>query len=128
MARRDYTKPATIDMSKSNDSTEPITIVGKPKIFISLPMNGLTDEEIHIEMNRIASKFKEKYDIIDTFIQEESPHDSSNNSGVWYLGRSIQLLSSADIVVFHKNWTSARGCMVEHRICELYNIPYIEMI
>lgn len=128
MTRRDYTKPTTIDMSKSQDSTEPTTVVEKPKMFISLPMNGLTDEEVHNEINRIASKFKEKYDIIDTFIQEESPHGSSNNSGVWYLGRSIQLLSSANIVVFHKNWSSARGCVVEHRICELYNIPYIEMI
>ena len=128
MARRDYTKPTTIDMSKSNDSTESTLKPNKQKIFISLPMNGLTEKEVRNELNKIASKFKENYDIIDTFIQEESPHGSSNNSGVWYLGRSIQLLSSADIVVFHKNWNSARGCVAEHRICELYNIPYIEMI
>lgn len=32
-------------------------------------------------------------------------------------------MSGADLVVFAPDWHTARGCRIEHLVCELYGIP-----
>ena len=95
------------------------------KIFISQPMNGKSDEYIKHERAIITEKtrqfVKEKdpdsnIEVIDSFFTTESPNP------VHYLGRSIMKLSEADLAVFSKDWESARGCVIEHTICEAYSI------
>ena len=63
------------------------------------------------------------FSLIDTFSKEEAPEINVPN--LWYLGDSIRLLGTADLVIFDKDWRKARGCRVEHAICELYGIPYM---
>lgn len=100
------------------------------KLFISLPMRGLDISEIRLTMNdirhTIESSFNEPFELIDTVI-EETPKSDVLDDGSWYLGQSIQLLSTADICVFHPGWRDARGCIIEHMVCALYNIPYVDM-
>lgn len=100
------------------------------KLFVSLPMRGLEISEIRLMMNdihhTIESSFNEPFELIDTII-EETPTSDVLDDGPWYLGQSIQLLSTADICVFHPGWRDARGCIIEHMICALYNIPYVDM-
>lgn len=97
------------------------------RVFISQPMNGKTDEEINNRRKEIIEAIKNRYlneniefiySVIDDKIDE-----TVNNIPVWYLGKSILLLSTATLVCFDKNWTHARGCKIEHKICEEYNIP-----
>ena len=134
MVRRDYTKPGTADAGITGD--RPITMhsvkteVPKDikKIFISLPMSDRSEVDVLEEIKFISDKFKENYEIIDSYHQEEDPNGVDRYSGVWYLGNSIKLMRTADIVVFSKNWATARGCIIEHMVCERYDIPFIEMI
>ena len=131
--RTDYTKASkkTAEINNDTDKTlhkEPKTTQDKPRLFISLPMNGRDEADILNELKYIGDKFKENYNIIDSYHQEDDPNGIDRYSGVWYLGYSIQLMRTANLVVFAKNWTRARGCIIEHRVCELYDIPYIEMI
>lgn len=134
--RTDYTK-ASKKTAEINDNIDTDKIIEKAaseiklekqKLFISLPMNGRSEDDILSELEFIGNKFKAYYDIIDSYHQEDDPNGIDKYSGVWYLGRSIQLMRTANLVVFAKTWTSARGCIIEHRVCELYDIPYIEMI
>jgi len=46
---------------------------------------------------------------------------------VYCLGESIKLMEDADIAVFAPGWENARGCRIEHKICEEYNIYYMEI-
>lgn len=93
------------------------------KVFISIPMNGKSDSQIHSEMNDIKNKLSEMYDdyeILDSFITE------TYDSPLMYLAKSIETLSKADVAFFAKGWESARGCMIERLCCEQYGIPIIE--
>ena len=99
------------------------------KVFISQPMNGLSDLKIGKDRARVIEKlYNEGYKpdeitIIDTYIEENAPDNV--NSGLWYLGKSLELLSGADIAVFAKSWRNARGCQIEFKCAKEYGISYI---
>lgn len=92
------------------------------KAFISQPMNGKTDEEILKERQKakdaITLRFGEEVEFIDSFFQE-APYDAKP---LWYLGKSLQMMSEADVVCFVGDWEEARGCRMEHRAAVSYGI------
>ena len=100
------------------------------KVFISQPMNGRSSEEIKVEREYLAYKIEEYYkheekdpvQVIDSFIKD-APQDANS---LWFLGKSLELLSTADIAVFAKGWRSARGCVIEHECAVAYGIETIE--
>ena len=88
------------------------------KIFISQPMKDRTTEEIMRERDEIMAKWTNKsVEFIDSFFCE--PGKNSTDS----LGKSISLMSDADLVVFAPGWENARGCKVEHQVAGYYGIP-----
>ena len=96
------------------------------KVFISQPMAGLDELEIFAVRNQICNKF----DINDEEIIENYKKDVPTkdvNTNVWCLGDSIRSMAFANLVIFAPGWEEARGCMIEHDICTLYEIPFIEM-
>ena len=98
------------------------------KLFISQPMRGLTDEEILKVREEIRIRAEktigEPVELIDSFI-EDCPGEINKSIPVWYLGKSIQLLSQADIVYFGDDWRNARGCKIEYEIAIAYGIKVI---
>jgi hypothetical protein len=99
------------------------------KLFISQPMRGLTDEQIlqarEIIRIKAEQQIGEKVELIDSFISEY-PGEINKSIPVWYLGKSIQFLSQADIAYFGGDWFNARGCKIEHEIAKEYGIDRIE--
>lgn len=99
------------------------------KLFISQPMRGLTDEEILKTREEIKIKAEEKLgepmELIDSFISEY-PGEINKSIPIWYLGKSIQFLSQADIAYFGGDWRNARGCKIEHEIAKEYGIKIIK--
>lgn len=95
------------------------------KVFISQPMRGKTDKEIKEERLRIVSKISETvtepFEIIDSFF-ESAPHGAKP---LWFLGKSIELLSTADLAYFSKGWENARGCRIEYDCAVAYLIETI---
>ena len=97
------------------------------KLFISQPMRDKTDEEIKSERNDIIGKVKERYpdteiEVIDSFF-ENAPHDAKP---LWFLGKSLELLSTADIAYFADGWEEYRGCSIEHKCAIEYGINIIQ--
>lgn len=101
-----------------------------PKLFVSLPMRGRTEEEVREEMAELNdicnNEYQTKFELIESFEHGNPPSDIPNES-VWYLGKSIVSLSEADLVIFSSDWANAHGCIVEHIICAFYDIPYVEL-
>lgn len=99
------------------------------KLFISQPMRDFTDEEILKAREEIRVKAEkvigEPVELIDSFISEY-PGEINKSVPVWYLGKSIQFLSQADLAYFGGDWRNARGCKIEHEIAVQYGINRIE--
>ena len=100
------------------------------KLFISQPMKGKTDEEILREREqavREAEKYleengmREEVLVIDSFFQGAPVGARS----LWFLGKSLELLSTADLVYFAKDWEKARGCRIEHLCAVQYELQII---
>lgn len=96
------------------------------KIFISQPMRNLSDEKIKEERDLALKKFTyffEKKYPNETFKVLDSFFDDFNGNGIAFLGKSLlDCLSEADIVIFAPNWSSARGCKIEHDVAVAYGL------
>ena len=95
------------------------------KIFISQPMNGRTDEDILAKRESLIALAKEKYgevEVIDSFTKDP---DLEAKGQIAMLGHSIGMMADADLVVFAKDWTRARGCRVEQQVAKQYEIPIL---
>lgn len=96
------------------------------KLFISQPMAGKTDEEIFAERERAIKAaeelLREPVEVIDSFFRS-APVGAKP---LWFLGKSLELLSDADIAYFAKDWQKARGCKIEHECAVEYGIPRID--
>lgn len=95
------------------------------KLFISQPMNGKTDDEIlAVRANAIQAardSVGEEVEVIDSFFQT-APADARP---LWYLGKSLEPLSTADIAYFAPGWSEARGCRIENLCAKEYGIEKI---
>ncbi len=95
------------------------------KLFISQPMKGKTDEEILAVREKAIKSAEEKLgepvEIIDSFFQS-APVDARP---LWFLGKSLELLSTADVAFFAKGWEDARGCKIENTCAIEYGIDVV---
>lgn len=98
------------------------------KLFVSQPMKDKTDEEILAVREKaiVSAKAKlpagEEVEVIDSFFQN-APADARP---LWFLGKSLELLSTADVAYFAKGWENARGCRIENTCAVEYGIDVIE--
>lgn len=98
------------------------------KLFISQPMSGKADEEILAE-RKVAIKaaeelLREPVEVIDSFFQS----GPVGAKALWFIGKSLEFLSDADIAYFAKDWQKARGCKIEHERAVEYGIPRIDHV
>lgn len=97
------------------------------KVFISQPMKDKTNQEIEQERKEIIEKVERYFgeiELIDSFFKD-APHDAKP---LWFLGKSLELLSNANVIVLGKDWENAKGCRIEHECAIQYGIKivYIE--
>lgn len=96
------------------------------KLFISQPMRGKTDEEILAVREKAIESAKhllgEDVAVIDSFFRN-APAEAKP---LWFLGKSLELLSTADVAYFAPGWEDARGCKIENQCAIEYGITVIE--
>ena len=94
------------------------------KLFISCPMKGRTEEKIRESMaymHRVAETiYRTELDVIPTYITHNPPKNSQHEA-VWFLGKSIELLSQADYFVFLET-DAFMGCNIEKFVALGYDI------
>jgi hypothetical protein len=96
------------------------------KVFISQPMRDKTNEQIMAERQRAINEIVKKYpnttiEVLDSFFKN-APHDVAP---LWFLGKSFEVLSKADIAYFIGEWRQYRGCKMEKMACDEYGIETI---
>ena len=86
------------------------------KVFISQPMNGKTNLEIMRERRELVKELnKQGLEVLNTLLDL-----GDNATSLQYLAKSIEIMNSADIVLFMPNWEKARGCVIEHEVALKY--------
>jgi hypothetical protein len=106
------------------------------KIFISLPMRGLTLKQVkynyeqakmNISNMSLADKDGNIVDCDDLYffdnIQEDLDPETSRSLD--YLSNDVKMLGDADLVYFVSGWEKSRGCNIEYQICKDWDIPMI---
>lgn len=95
------------------------------RLFISQPMRNKTNEEIlAVREKAIKSAEKqlgEKVEVIDSFLTDL--HGKTHP--LYCLAKSLELLSTADVVYFAKGWEEARGCKIENTCAIEYGLPLV---
>ena len=77
----------------------------------------------------MKSKAIKKFDnveFINTIVEDKPPYET-NNEAIWYLGKSIELLSQCDILVCKKNVDGYNGCYIEKEIAKRYGLEIVEV-
>ena len=111
-------------------------------LFISQPMHGIDNDTILKQrsyLRELVELFINttpglmctfKVELIDQFnlpehVSDAVSHMNETQRRLYLLGRSIQRMREADIVLFYGDWNHAKGCKVEYEVCEQYGITNI---
>lgn len=103
------------------------------RLFISQPMRGKTDEEIEREREELIAIAKAVYadrgevEVIDSFFKGGLNVPAGAKAPLYYLSKSLELLATADVAIFAKDWREARGCRIEHECADGYGVARIEL-
>lgn len=107
------------------------TIIGqggiKMRIFYSQPFHGRTQKAIFTERIIVQRYLSTKFNHVDIIDQYHQVKPDNVESKLWYLSNDLVLMDSADLVVFSPDWEKAKGCLVERGVCDIYEIPYMEL-
>ena len=108
----------------------------KKIVFISLPMSGYTKDEIKTQIEQAKMEYLVRFGLAtnDVLFMDNAdpavdinPYASVDQLNVYYLGRALKRIASCHEVFFYGNWKLARGCLVEHYVCDTYKIPFVEV-
>lgn len=103
------------------------------RLFISQPMRGKTDEEIEREREELIAIAKAVYadrgevEVIDSFFKGGLNVPADAKAPLYYLSKSLELLATAGVAIFAKDWREARGCRIEHECADGYGVARIEL-
>jgi hypothetical protein len=95
------------------------------KVFLSHKMSGLSEEEVMQIRQKAIDYLTDKYgqiEVIDNYHHEDAPENAGR---IWHLGTSIRMMEEADAIYFCDGWEYAKGCVIEYKICRLYNLNII---
>lgn len=106
------------------------------KVFVSLPMKGLSNEEIMEAFHKSDTQLKELFDGYDVKVMHQTlgtaiPEDEIRqytHPELYFFGEGIKsLMSKSDIVAFYPGWKVARGCNAEYELAKAYGIPVLDL-
>lgn len=102
------------------------------KIFISVPMKDKTKEQIEkniADIKEFCTKLfqKEQVEFVNTIVQEKPPYESGEHTSVWYLGKSLEKLSTCNMIVIENgvDYTKYSGCYIELETAKRYGIDVL---
>jgi len=92
------------------------------KIYVSQPMKGRSEIEIESDRAKALVDLRKilggDFEVIDSVNKDFVPENR-----LQCLGHSIALLNDADLAIFLKGWKYAKGCRIEMKVCQEYEIP-----
>lgn len=98
------------------------------KIFISQPMHGKTEKEIMERRTEIYNLVYHAFPNRTIDFIDQISYNEGQISRVAMLGRSLQLMAEADLVIMDKaDYRENPGCYIESYVVDLYKIPNLNI-
>lgn len=100
------------------------------KIFISLPFTGKEDT-LFERLNDAKQWVKDNYPTAEIITQSNIDIIASEQKSVadeqfpFYMGQDIQYILESDAILMCEGWESSRGCQLEYRAAELFDVYII---
>lgn len=96
----------------------------KKKLFVVQPIWGINEEEVYaVRMSILKTMGEDEYELLYNYKYTDAPFEITE---LWHLGRSIQHLDQADVVVFAPGWRNDDSCRAVFDICNIYGLPFID--
>lgn len=94
-------------------------------------MKSKSTDQVRVEMQNAFEQIKKKVpeaELIDSIIDgaDKDIALKGDDIGLWYLGKSLQMLAEADMVFFIDNYQDFRGCLIEKYCAESYGKLCVE--
>ena len=86
-------------------------------------MRGRSDEEIQNDIWAIKDEIKKTDKAAEFPISVITENALTKKPPMYYLGRSLEIMSDCDVAIFYGNWSDYSGCRIEHQACIEYGIP-----
>lgn len=88
-------------------------------------MKSKSTDQVRVEMQSVFEKIKSKLpeaELVDSILDgaDKEIAIKGDDAGLWYLGQSLSIMASADIVFFVNDYKDYRGCRVERQCAESY--------
>lgn len=99
--------------------------------MIVQPMGGKTKEEIAAAREKAAKALEEKgYEVVNTFFDDEwyekqTKPDNIVQHPLFFLSKSLEVMSCCNTVYLCRGWENARGCKIEHDAAVAYGLDII---
>ena len=85
-----------------------------------MPMAGKSDEQVKEEMDELKAIVESAgYQVADSIVADS---DEAKNKPLFYLSKSLEILSSCDAIFMAEGWEHARGCRLERQAADKYGI------
>ena len=101
------------------------------KLFVSVPMQGRTEENIRNTINKLhhiaEAIVGEELELLDTYFSE-FPNCEDVNPGIFYLSKSIEKLATADYLISTDYGWEYRGIQIEGDIARQYGVKVLALI
>lgn len=101
----------------------------KLNVFISQPMSYKSKDEILETRERIIKKVKDYFQTDDlkfmkSYFEVKHPKKLKNED-LYFLSKSLKVLSKSDVIIMASGWENSRGCRIEYECARLYDIMVI---
>ena len=107
-------------------------VLHKGKAMVSQPMAGKPLAEITATRDKAIEDLRERgYDVINTlfpdawYAKQELEKRGVVKIPLFYLAKSLEVMSQCSAVYFCKGWENYRGCKIEHEAAKEYGLEII---
>ena len=94
-------------------------------------MKSKSTEQVRQEMTKVFEQIKAKVpdaELIDSIIDgaDKKIAIEGDSAGLWFLGKSLQIMAESDMVFFVNDYQDFRGCRIERQCAEAYGKLCVE--
>ena len=89
-------------------------------------------DQVRVEMDRVFEVIKKKLpeaELLNSVVDgaDKAIALKGDDVGIWYLGKSLEIMSEADMVFFVNDYKEFRGCRIERIVADNYGKLCVEL-